>query len=108
MSDRCENRCYVDHREGGYWLAGSRVSLDSIVYAFQQGQPAESIVRSFPAVSLEAVYGAIAYYLANRERIDEYLAEGRALYEAQRQAARDADPAFYQKLADARRQMQAS
>lgn len=108
MNDHCENRSYVDHRDGGYWVAGSRVSLDSIVYAFQQGQPAESIAHSFPAVSLEAVYGAIAYYLANRKRIDEYLAEGRALYEAQRQAARDADPAFYQKLAEARRQIQAN
>ncbi|HEX5447275.1 MAG TPA: DUF433 domain-containing protein [Pirellulales bacterium] len=108
MNNHCDHRCYVEHRDGGYWLSGSRVSLDSIVYAFQQGQPAESIAHSFPAVSLEAVYGAIAYYLGNRQRIDEYLAEGRALYEAQRQAARDADPAFYQKLAEARRQMQAN
>lgn len=54
---------YVDFREGGYWVAGSRVSLDSIVYAFLQGDTAESIAQSFPAISLESVYGAIAYYL---------------------------------------------
>lgn len=58
MPDSC-----VDFREGGYWVAGSRVSLDSIVYAFLQGDTAESIAQSFPAISLESVYGAIAYYL---------------------------------------------
>lgn len=107
MNDYCENRSYVDHRDGGYWVAGGRVSLDSIVYAFHQGQSAESIAQSFPIISLEAVYGAITFYLANRELIDDYLRQARAQYEAQRQAGRDADPAFYQKLADARRQMQA-
>jgi len=99
---------YIERRDGGYWVVGSRVSLDSIVYAFQQGQTAESIARSFAMLSLEMVYGAIAYYLANRAQIDDYLALGRAQYEAQRQAARGADPAFYQKLADGRPQGQPS
>lgn len=107
MDDHCNNRSYVDHRDGGYWLAGSRVSLDSVVYAFHQGQSAESIAQSFPVLSLEAVYGAITFYLANRNVIDDYLRQARSQYESQRQAARDADPAFYQKLADARRQVQA-
>jgi uncharacterized protein (DUF433 family) len=95
-------------RDGGYWVAGSRVSLDSIVYAFHQGQTAESIAQSFPALSLEKVYGAIAFYLANRDAVDVYLVNAEADYAAQRIAARDADPAFYQKLADARRQAQPS
>ena len=91
-------------RDGGYRIKGSRVSLDSIVYAFLAGQPAESIAQSFPVLSLREVYGAITFYLENRERIDDYLAEARADFQAARQASRDADPAFYQKLADARRQ----
>lgn len=99
---------YVEQRDAGYWVRGSRVSLDSIVYAFHQGQTPESTAQSFPALSLEQVYGAVAFYLANRDEIDAYLAEVRDDYEAKRQAARDADPAFYQKLADARRQAQAS
>jgi uncharacterized protein (DUF433 family) len=99
---------YVEQRDGAYWIAGTRVSLDSIVYGFHQGQTAESIAQSFPAVSLEKVYSAIAYYLANRQQIDHYLALARADYEAKRQAARDADPAFFLKLAEARRQTQPS
>jgi uncharacterized protein (DUF433 family) len=97
---------YVDQRDGGYWVAGTRVSLDSIVYAFLDGQTAESIAQSFPMLALEQVYGAIAFYLANRSEIDIYLTQARAGFEALRQAARDADPMFYQKLADARRQRQ--
>ena len=97
---------YVDQRDGGYWVAGTRVSLDSIVYAFLDGQTAESIAQSFPMLALEQVYGAIAFYLANRSEIDIYLTQTRVGFEALRQAARDADPMFYQKLADARRQRQ--
>lgn len=95
---------YVEQRDEGYWVAGSRVSLDSIVYAFLDGQSAESIAQSFPVLTLEQVYGAIAFYLANRSEIDTYLGQVRDGFEALRQAARDADPMFYQKLADARRQ----
>ncbi len=97
---------YVEQRDEGYWVAGTRVSLDSIVYAFLDGQTAESIAQSFPVLALEQVYGAIAFYLANRPDIDTYLVQARADFEAMRQAARDSDPMFYQKLADARRQRQ--
>ena len=37
------SREYIEHRDGGYWIAGSRVSLDSIVYAFLEGQTAENL-----------------------------------------------------------------
>ena len=100
------NKQYVEQRDGGYWIAGTRVSLDSAVYAFLGGQTAESIAQSFPVLTLEQVYGAIAFYLANRSDIDAYLVKVKEDYEARRQAARDADPMFYQKLADARRQGQ--
>ncbi len=65
---------YVNQHDGGYWVADSRVSLDSVVYAFLDGLSPETIVaESFPVLSLEQVYGAIAYYLANRAEIDLYL-----------------------------------
>ena len=31
------NQQYVAKRDGGYWVAGTRVSLDSIVYDFLDG-----------------------------------------------------------------------
>lgn len=93
---------YVDHHDGGYWVAGTRVSLDSIVYAFLNGQSPESITRSFDVLDLEQVYGAITFYLANRSKIDAYLEQGRDEFERQYQASRDADPEFYRKIEEAR------
>jgi uncharacterized protein (DUF433 family) len=98
---------YVEQRDGGYWVAGTRVSLDSIVLAFLDGLSAETIVAEcFPTLTLEQVYGAITYYLAHRAEIDAYLKQADAEFEALRQATRQADPKFSEKLAQARRQMQ--
>ncbi|MCI0336728.1 MAG: DUF433 domain-containing protein [Acidobacteria bacterium] len=96
---------YVIQKDGVWRVSGSRVSLDSIVYAFWNGESAETIAQSFPVLKLEQVYGAIAFYLAHRDEIDRYLQQRRADYEAKRQAARDADPMFYQKMAEVRRQL---
>jgi hypothetical protein len=93
---------YVEKREPGYWVSDTRVSLDSIVYAFLNGQTAEGIAQSFPALSLEQVYGAITFYLAHRSEVEAYLREAKSSFEAQRGAAQSADPMFYKKLADAR------
>jgi len=97
---------YVEQHEGVYRVAESRVSLDSLIYAFWDGKSPETIAQSFPTLTLEQVYGAIAFYLGHRAEIDAYLQQGRRDYEAQRQAARDADPLFYQKMAEVRGQRQ--
>ena len=94
---------YIEQHDGVYIVAGSRVSLDSIVYAFLSGQSAEAIAQAFPLLNLEQVYGAITYYLAHRDDVDRYLASRRQDVDAARQAARDADPMFYQKLTDAKK-----
>ena len=39
------NKEYVEQREDVYWVSGTRVSLDSLVYAFLEGQTAESIAQ---------------------------------------------------------------
>ena len=95
---------YVERRDDAYAVTGSRVSLDSIVYAFDSGESAESIAQAFPVLTLEQVYGAITFYLAHRDEIDRYLEQRRREFDAARAAARDSDPMFYQKLADARKQ----
>jgi uncharacterized protein (DUF433 family) len=64
---------YVEKRHGGYYLAHTRVSLDSVVYAFMRGQSPESISQAFAPLALEQVYGAITFYLANQIPIDQYL-----------------------------------
>ncbi len=99
---------YVERAESGYYVAGTRVSLDSIVYAFLGGQTAEAIAQAFPVLTLEQVYGALTFYLAHREDVDAYLSAQREDFEAKRAAALAADPMFYQKLAASRRTQLAS
>ena len=93
---------YVEQHDGGYRIKGKRISLDSIIYAFKDGAAPESILRSFPLLTLEEIYGAITYYLSNQEHLDAYLREGEAEFERQRQQEREADPDFYKKFEDAR------
>lgn len=93
-----EAKVYVEYRSEGYWIVGERISLDSIIYAFCNGLSAESIVQSFPLLTLEQVYGAIAFYLANRAEIDTYILEEEATFDAMPQPLQDDDPALYHKL----------
>jgi uncharacterized protein (DUF433 family) len=94
---------YIEQRDGGYYIAGTRVSLDSVVYAFLRGESPEGIAESFPALSLEHIFGALAFYSANRETVDAYLSAGRAEFEALRQESRRSHPALHAKLAEARK-----
>jgi uncharacterized protein (DUF433 family) len=62
-------------------VSGTRISIDSVVIAFQQGQSAEEIQRNFPALSLEQVYGTITYYLGHRQEIEQYVRQQGAKWE---------------------------
>ena len=97
------NKAYVERRDDGYWIANSRVSLDTIVYAFLDGQSPESIAQSLPILTLEQVYGAIAFFLAHQAEIETYLERAKTDFDTKRKASRKSDPMFYHKLADARR-----
>src|SRR5258705_8959570 len=98
---------YVTQIEGAYRITGTRISLDSVVYAFLNGQTPESIVDSFPLLTLEQVYGAIAFYLAHRTEIDEYLRQGEAEFEILRQRLRDQNLPLHRKLMAFRQKQQA-
>src|SRR5438128_2763542 len=95
-------RSYVEQRDGSYWIVGKRISLASVVYAFRRGAAPESILRSFPLLTLEEIYGAITFYLSNREEIDAYLRKREAEFDEQRKQERETDPDFYKKFDEAR------
>lgn len=102
--DTMEKR-YVEERDGGYWISNSRVSLESVVSVFLEGYSPETIaVECFPTLSLEQVYGAIAYYLGNRPQVDAYLRQTAREFETFHQSVRDT--AFSRKMEQARRQLQ--
>jgi uncharacterized protein (DUF433 family) len=60
-------------RDGVTRVGGTRVTLDTVVRAFNQGHTAEEIVSHYPAVKLADVYAVISYYLNNRAAVNDYL-----------------------------------
>ena len=100
------DKVYVEQRDDGYWITGTRISLDSIVAAFNRGAAPETIRRSFPLLTLEEVYGAITFYLAHENEIHEYLrrsdAELGAQADARREQLRASKPDLYERIVGSR------
>jgi uncharacterized protein (DUF433 family) len=92
-------KSYVKIDEYGVMRVGeSRVMLDSVVTAFEQGHSAETIQQQYPALSLEEVYGAIAGYLANLGEIAQYLERQDAVWEQWRAKAAERPSPVVQRL----------
>jgi len=68
---------HIEQREGVYYIVGTRIALDSIVYAFREGCSPESIREDFEGLTLPHVFGAITFYLDNQTDIDAYLLQRR-------------------------------
>jgi uncharacterized protein (DUF433 family) len=66
-------------RDGTLRVSGTRVTVDTIVEAFEEGVSAEEIASQYPVVPLSDVYAVIAYYLHHRAEIDAYLAARRVV-----------------------------
>jgi uncharacterized protein (DUF433 family) len=74
-------KSYVRTDEHGVMRVGAtRVMLDSVVSGFEQGCSPEAIRQQFPALSLEEVYGSIAYFLCNQEEVSIYLQQQNVLW----------------------------
>jgi len=120
----------IEQRNGGYYVHGTRISLDSVVYAFNQGDSPERILarahpgpsaswperilaRAHPGPSaswkdirkLSKVYGAIAFYLDHQAEIDAYLEAGRREFETTGIPLSESNPALWDRLEQARLKM---
>ena len=93
---------YVNKVEEVYRIGATRISLDSLVYLYREGISVESMVESYPALTLEQVHGALAFYLANQTEIDAYLAEGQRAAEVQHRQSRQTNAELIAKLQRAR------
>jgi len=59
---------------GSLRVGKSRVLLEIVIRAFQDGASPETIVQRYPTITLADVYSVVGYYLRHRKEIDEYLA----------------------------------
>jgi uncharacterized protein (DUF433 family) len=67
-------------------IGGTRVTLETVLWTFNEGASPEDIVSRYPALSLADVYAVIAYYLNNRAELDTYLQQAEATEQQVRMA----------------------
>ena len=60
---------------GALRVGNSRVLLELVIRAFQDGATPEAIVQRYSTLTLSDVYAVIAYYLRHRTELEEYLAQ---------------------------------
>ncbi len=65
--------------DGVVRIAGTRVTLDTLVDAFEAGATAEEIAQQYPTVPLVDVYSVITYYLRHKPEVEVYRKEREAL-----------------------------
>ena len=75
----------IKDSDGVIRIARTRVTLDTLVNAFQEGATAEEIAQQYPALSLADIYSLIGYYLRRRPEIEAYLAQRQQAAERVRQ-----------------------
>jgi uncharacterized protein (DUF433 family) len=96
---------YIEERNGGYYVAGTRISLDSVVYSFERGNSPEAIQKEYPLLKLSQIYGAIAFYLDHQEDIRSYLEAKEHHVEASSTPLAEANPELWARLEHARQSM---
>jgi len=88
--------------DGSIRLAGSRVTLDSIVFQYKSGVTVEQIADSFPPLKLSDIYAAIAYYLSHQLEVDDHI--GKRIAEARTNRRKIKSNSDYQKQTSAIRE----
>src|SRR5216683_2624589 len=96
---------YIEQRNGGYYVAGTRISLDSVVYSFNEGQSPEAIQEDFPSLKRAQIYGAIAFYLDHQAEIDTYLLDSGREFEGKAIPMAEENPALWERLERAKARM---
>jgi len=74
---------YVEIREGSYYyIPGTRIGLDVLVYDLRRGETPEALLEAYPSIgSLAKVNGVIAFIMEHPEVVESYLREQDALWD---------------------------
>jgi uncharacterized protein (DUF433 family) len=99
---------YIEERNRGYYIAGTRISLDSVVYAFDRGSSPQAIQESFPLLKLSQIYGAIAFYLDHHAEVRQYLEEKERQVRESSIPLAEVNPELWERLQRAREELRKS
>jgi uncharacterized protein (DUF433 family) len=75
-------REFIERRETGFYITGSRVPIDRIIWEYRNGEDPEAIRAHYPTLSVEQVNGAIAFYHHHKEEVKQALEERRLAEDA--------------------------
>jgi len=92
---------HIERRNGGCYVAQTRVSLDSVVYAFERRSTGGD-QQEFPSLRLAQIYGAIAFYLDHQDEVRRYLDVKERAIDAASIPLREANPELWNRLERAR------
>lgn len=84
--------------DGSIRIAGTRITIESVIQGFQDGATPEEICQDFPALSLAQVYDVLAFYLGHQADVDVYLREQAQASEAIRQELQSRHATFLSNL----------
>ena len=98
------DREFIERRKEGFYLIGSRVPIDRVVWEYRNGEDPETIQSHYPTLTLEQVEGAIRYYLDHTHEVEQVIEEGRREEEAYI-AANPTPPDIVEKFERMRRQI---
>ena len=62
---------HVELRETGFYIVGSRIPIDRIVWEYRNGEDPETIQSHYPTLSVDQVNGAIIFYLNHKDEVDQ-------------------------------------
>jgi uncharacterized protein (DUF433 family) len=94
---------FIERRETGLYIAGSRVPIDRIIWEYRNGEDPEAIRAHYPTLSVEQVNEAIAFYHHHKEEVEKAM-EDRRLAEDAYTAANANPPDIKQKFERMRQQ----
>ena len=61
------------YEDGALRVGGTRVLLELVLRAFQDGATPEAIVQRYATLALRDVYATVAYYLRHPDEVEQYL-----------------------------------
>jgi uncharacterized protein (DUF433 family) len=72
----------VERRKTGFYIVGSRVPIDRIVWEYRNGEDPDGIQSHYPTLSLDQVNGAIAFYLSHKDEVEQVIEERKRFEDA--------------------------
>lgn len=65
-------------KDGVMRVGGTRIPLETVIHAFDEGSTAEEIASRYPVLRLADIYAVIAYYLNEQDAVQHYLRQHEA------------------------------